>query len=70
MENRELYRMYGSTRAVRSLALRNLPWAILNEPRAAVLMLRTWWWLRPVERILHRKVLSVAVEEEEVRDEG
>jgi hypothetical protein len=70
MKNTELYRMYGATRAVRSLAVRGLPWALLNEPSAAVLMLRTWWCLRPVERILHRKVLSVAVEEEEeeVRD--
>lgn len=70
MKNTELYRMYCSTCAVRSLAARGLPWALLHEPSAAVLMLRTWWCLRPVERILHRKVLSVAVEEEEgeVRD--
>ena len=59
MKNTELYRMYCSTCAVRSLAARGLPWALLHEPSAAVLMLRTWWWLRPVERLLLRKIRTI-----------
>ena len=51
--------MYCSTRAVRSLAARGLPWAVLHDPSAAVLMVRMWWRLRAVERILFRKLLII-----------
>jgi hypothetical protein len=62
--NNEFYRMYCSTRAVRSLAVRGLPWAILRDPRAVPLMLRIWWRLRAVERILFRKLLIIEGEVE------
>ena len=36
-----------------------MPWAVLHDPSAAVLMVRMWWRLRAVERILFRKLLII-----------